>query len=75
MLGWRRQIAWSTIRHCDLRRDGVLLFSAAAENAAPLGGLYLHWGDQRDAVLAHLDYHWLGRTRSALGSSLMAAAH
>jgi hypothetical protein len=58
VFGRQRRLAWSAIRAYDVRGDGVLLHTAAARTSlAPLCGLYLYWGSQRDAVLAHVEYH------------------
>jgi hypothetical protein len=58
VLGRRRRIPWTAVRAYELRSDGVLL--SPDPDIAPLTGLrgfYLHWGRQRDAVLAHLEYY------------------
>src|SRR5262245_49012800 len=65
VLGWRRRIAWMAIRRHELRWDGVLLFPDGVYTPlGPLRAIYVHWGSNRDAVLAQLDFYLLGRTRS-----------
>jgi hypothetical protein len=55
---WKRRIPWSAIRAFEVRSDGVLLVpDSAITPLSPLRGLYLHWGDQREAVLASLEYY------------------
>jgi len=55
---WKRRIPWSAIQAYDIRSDGVLLVpDVVITPLSPLRGLYLHWGDQRDAVLANLEYY------------------
>jgi hypothetical protein len=63
IFGWRRRISWIAIQRCEVKHDGVLLLpDATATPLSPVRGLYLHWGDKRDAVLAHLDYYLPGRS-------------
>ena len=74
VLGRDRRIPWTAIRGYERRSDGVILLPDAEKaRLGALGGLYLHWGRQREAVLAHLDYYLTPRTRSPAGSSLGAA--
>jgi hypothetical protein len=55
---WKRRIPWSAVGTYEIRTDGVLLVpDAALTPLSPLRGLYLHWGDQREAVLASLEYY------------------
>jgi hypothetical protein len=55
---WRRRIPWTAIRDWELHADGVLLLPEAVQSPLrPLRGVYLHWGQYKAAVLAHLDYH------------------
>jgi hypothetical protein len=55
---WKRRIPWSAIQAYDIRTDGVLLVpDAVITPLSPLRGLYLHWGNQREAVLANLEYY------------------
>ena len=63
---WKRRIPWSAIRAFEVRSDGVLLVpDADITPLSPLRGLYLRWGDQREAVLASLEYYVHGwRTAS-----------
>jgi len=58
VFGWRRRIPWAAVQEVELRSDGVL-FSPDPMVAplTPLRGLYLHWGQQRDAVVTHLEYY------------------
>ena len=54
----KRRIPWSAIQAYDVRTDGVVLVpDAVITPLSPLRGLYLHWGDQREAVLANLEYY------------------
>ena len=63
---WKRRIPWSAIRTFEVRSDGALLVpDSVVTPLSPLRGLYLHWGDQREAVLASLEYYVHGwRTAS-----------
>jgi hypothetical protein len=70
ILGWRRKAPWSAIGHCLERSDGVVLTPDWEPSALPWQGLYLHWGDQREAVLAHLDYHVFSRASRPRHSSI-----
>jgi hypothetical protein len=55
---FKRRIPWSAIQAYDVRTDGVLLVpDAVVTPLSPLRGLYLHWGGQREAVLANLEYY------------------
>ena len=55
---FKRRISWSAIGAYDVRTDGVLLVpDPVVTPLSPLRGLYLHWGDQREAVLASLEYY------------------
>ena len=55
---WRRRIPWTAILQYEIRSDGVLLLpDAVSTPLSPLRGLYLHWGDQREELLANLDYY------------------
>jgi hypothetical protein len=70
VLGWRRRIAWSAIRHYEVRPDGVILSpDVAVPQMASGRGLYLHFGSQREAVLAQLDYYLTGRGAAGPGST------
>jgi hypothetical protein len=70
LLGWRRRIAWMSIRRHELRSDGVLLFPDGADTPlAPLRALYVHWSAQREAVIAQLDFYLLGRSRAPAASN------
>jgi len=58
VLGWRRRIPWAAIVQHEVRGSGVLLMPDAMKTPlSPLRGLFLHWHDQRDQVLAQLDYY------------------
>ena len=55
---WKRRIPWSAIGAYDVRTDGVLLVpDPVVTPLSSLRGCYLHWGDQREAVLANLEYY------------------
>jgi hypothetical protein len=70
VLGWRRRIAWSAIRHYEVRTDGVVLSpDVAAPQLTSVRGLYLHFGSQQEAVLAQLDYYLSGRGTASPGST------
>src|SRR5262245_4119629 len=71
VLGRQRRIPWTAIRGHERRSDGVILLPDAGKaQLGALCGLYLHWGSQREAVLAHLDYYLTPRSRPPVGSSL-----
>ncbi|HMC09838.1 MAG TPA: hypothetical protein VKH44_01055 [Pirellulaceae bacterium] len=75
VLGWRRRLAWTAIWHVDTRSDGVVLLPDATPTPlGPLRGVYLHWGGQREAVMANLDFYLLGRREPAIGSTHGRAA-
>jgi hypothetical protein len=75
VLGRRRRIAWAAIWHVDVRSDGVVLLPDATPTPlSPLRGIYLHWGTQREAVMANLDYYLLGRREAAHASNHGRAA-
>lgn len=58
VLGWRRRIPWLAIQSYDVRQSGVLLLADAAPTPlAPLRGLYLPWGGQRESVLAVVEFY------------------
>lgn len=63
-LGFERRIGWTAIRSYEIRRHGVLLLpDDRLTPAAPLRGLYLHWGPHRNEVLAIVEYYlqaWAG---------------
>jgi hypothetical protein len=62
VLGWRRRIPWTAIRRYELRGDGVLLLADAFRaGMSPLRGLYMHCGNNREAVIAQLEYHLIGQ--------------
>jgi len=62
VLVFSRRMAWSSIRHYEVRGDGVVLFFDAEVTAfSPLRGVYLRWGAERDAVLVNLEYYLSGR--------------
>ena len=58
VLGWTRRVPWAAVRQFELRADGALLSpDSVLEPLTPLRGFYLHWGQQREAVVAHLEYY------------------
>lgn len=63
-LGIERRIGWTAIRSYEIRRHGLLLFpDDRLTRVAPLRGLYLHWGNQKDEMLAVVEYYlqaWAG---------------
>jgi hypothetical protein len=62
VLGFSRRIPWSSIRHFQLRGDGVvLLFDEQVTPLSPLRGVYLRWAAEREAVFANLDFYLPGR--------------
>ena len=70
VLGWRRRIAWTSIRRYELHAEGALLSpDATATPLSPLRGLYLRWGSQRQAVIAQLEYHLIRLETPASGSA------
>lgn len=54
----RRQlrVAWSAVERCEICRDGIYLSSPGAP-LEKLRGLYIPWGNHRDAVLALVHYY------------------
>ncbi len=64
VLGRRRRIPWPAIRGYDVRGHGVLLVpDSQIAPLSPLRGLYLPWLDQREKVLASVEYHLPSRGR------------
>ena len=62
VLGFSRLIAWTSIRHYEVRGDGIVLyFDAELSKLSPLRGVYIRWANQREAVLANLEYYLPGR--------------
>jgi hypothetical protein len=62
ILGRRRRIGWPAIRGWQVRGGGVLLVpDVRVTPLAPLRGLYLPWLNQRDKVLANVEYYLAGR--------------
>jgi hypothetical protein len=58
VLGWRRRIPWLAIQRFDVRESGVLLLADPAPTPlAPLRGLFLPWGNQREEVLAIVEFY------------------
>lgn len=56
--GRKRRIPWAAIRHSEAYRRGVLLLPDRVLNSlAPLRGVYVPWGNQREALLANLEYY------------------
>jgi hypothetical protein len=65
VLGFPRRMAWSSIRHYEVRGDGVVLFfDSELSKLSPLRGVYIRWGSQREAVLANLEFFLPGRSAS-----------
>lgn len=57
-LGMERRIVWTAIRSYEVRRHGILLYpDERLTRAAPLRGLYLHWGPHKDEVQAIVEYY------------------
>ena len=57
VLGRSLRISWSAIRSHEIQTSGVLLSpDAQLMPLSPLRGLYLPWLDQREKVLAHVEY-------------------
>lgn len=69
----RRRIPWIGILHYHVGLHGVLLFpDAVLTRLSPLRGLYLHWGKNRQAVLANFEYYlqsWGSRTAAGYDST------
>jgi hypothetical protein len=64
VLGRRRRISWPAIRAHDVRGNGVLLVpDSVVAPLSPLRGLYIPWLDQRDKVLACVEYYLHSRGR------------
>jgi hypothetical protein len=75
VLGWRRRIPWSAVRRYEQRGNGVVLLPSESDSVyASLRGCYLHWGEQRDAVLSQVEYHVVPRSRAPTGSTQTHAA-
>jgi hypothetical protein len=65
VLGFSRRMAWGSIRHYEVRGDGVVLFfDSELSKLSPLRGVYIRWGGQRQAVLANLEFYLPGRSAS-----------
>lgn len=57
-LGLERRIGWTAIRSFEIRRHGILLYpDERLTRAAPLRGLYLHWGPHKEEVLDVVEYY------------------
>jgi hypothetical protein len=70
ILGRRTRVPWVAILKYETRSDGVLLLhDATTTPLSPLRGLYVHWHDQRDQVVAQLDYHRQTRLLPLRGST------
>jgi hypothetical protein len=68
---FKRRIPWSAIQSYEVRTDGVLLVpDPVITPLSPLRGLYLHWGHQREAVLANLEYYVHGWRNAPRHSTL-----
>lgn len=58
VLGRRRRIPWLAVRNYVVHADGVLLVpDAEVRPVSPLRGLFLPWLDQREKVLANVEYY------------------
>lgn len=58
VLGSERRLAWLDIARYELLNDGVMFFSQAeASPLATLEGVYMRWGNQREKVLAVLEFY------------------
>lgn len=58
VLGWERRIAWLEIGRYELQHDGVILFrDAEIRPLAALNSVYVRWGNQREKVLAVLEFY------------------
>lgn len=58
VFGRRRRIAWSAIRRCEVRRQGVLLLPTYDRRPlAVVAGLYVRWGAKRDELLTIVNYY------------------
>jgi hypothetical protein len=64
VVGRRRRISWPAIRGYEVRGNGVVLVpDAEITPLSPLRGLYIPWLDQRDRVLAAVEYYLQSRNR------------
>lgn len=62
VLGRRRRIPWAAVACYAVRGEGVLLVpDIQVAPLSPLRGLYVPWRDQRDQVLASVEYYLQGR--------------
>jgi len=62
VLRFSRRMAWSSIRHYEVRSDGVvLIFDAEVTALSPLRGVYLRWGAEQEGIMANLDFYLPGR--------------
>jgi hypothetical protein len=69
VFGWPRRIPWTAVKSYEILDDGVLLLPDTVRTSlSPLRGLYVHWGNQREQVLSHLDYY-LQSWNAAIGQS------
>jgi hypothetical protein len=58
VLGWQRRTSWLQIARFELLPHGVIFcFQSEASPLATLTALYMRWRDQRDQVLAILDFY------------------
>jgi hypothetical protein len=71
VLGRRKVIPWSAIRHYTGRADRILLLpDAAVTPLSPLRGLSLRTGHQHEQVLANIEYFlqgWSGGSHTGRG--------
>ena len=62
VLGRRRRIPWAAVGGYEVRGEGVLLVpDIQVTPLSPLRGLYVPWLDQREKVLASVEYYLQGR--------------
>lgn len=58
VLGRTSHIPWTAILRFELRPRGVMLYpDSIITPLSPPRGLYLAWGRQKEAVLAHVEYY------------------
>ena len=63
----KRRVPWSSIKRCQIRRAGVLLLPT--KDSSPislLSGIYLSWGDQKEALLSCINHYLGSRAESSV---------